>query len=251
MTQALASIDERTTTPTRVALRWAELLILFVGAPLPFVLGYVPMRWLMATLLLFGLATLVYLLMDPGFERRALWNWRGLWREAKRVGLLFALGMALLAGLMAALTALRAAGVIDLHENVQWFALIRRNPALWAMIMIGYPIVSVYPQELIYRAFLFRRYRAILPTPATRVVASALLFGWVHVVFATADPATWLPVGLCTLGGLLFGYSYERGHSLAAAWLEHALYGCFVFTIGLGWLFYGGSVRAATQAAGS
>jgi len=58
MTQALASIDERTTTPTRAALRWAELLILFVGAPLPFVLGYIPMRWLMATLLLFGLATL-------------------------------------------------------------------------------------------------------------------------------------------------------------------------------------------------
>ncbi len=250
MTEALAPIDERTTTPARAALRWAEFMIVFVGAPLPFVLGYVSMSWMMPTLLVFGLATLIYLLLDPGYDRRALWHWRGLWREAKRVGGLFLLGMALLAGLMAVLVGLRAAGLINLHENVRWFALPRRNAALWATIMLGYPIVSVYPQELIYRAFLFRRYRGILTTAVTRITASALVFGWVHVVFATADPTTWLPVGLCMLGGLLFGYSYERGKSLAAAWLEHALYGCFVFTIGLGWLFYGGSVREAAQAAG-
>jgi len=61
---------------------------------------------------------------------------------------------------------------------------------------------------------------------------------------------TGLPVALCVLGGVLFGWSYERGRSLAAAWLEHGLYGCAVFTLGLGWLFYGGSVRAAAEAVG-
>jgi len=250
MTQALASIDERTTTPARVALRWVEFAVLFVGAPLPFVLGWLPMRWLMPALLGFAAVCLAVLLMDRRFERRRLWHMAGLRRELPRIGVLFTVGVPAMAGLLAVLIGLRERGLIAMHENVQWFALPRQQPVLWWAIMFGYPLVSVYPQELIYRAFLFHRYRAILPTPTARVLAGAVVFGWVHIVFMSADPVTGLPVALCVLGGVLFGWSYERGRSLAAAWLEHGLYGCAVFTLGLGWLFYGGSVRAAAEAVG-
>ncbi len=229
--------------PQRSATRWVEFFLLFVVAPLPFLVERSLMRWLMPTLLVFALLSLVYLVRHPKFDRRRLWSFTRLWREVPRIIGLFAIGVAALAGLLAGLILLREAGVIALHENVRWFALPRREPTLWAAIMLGYPIVSVYPQELIYRAFLFHRYRGILTTPRLRIAASAAVFGWVHVVFVSNGPATWLPVGLCVIGGALFAWTYERRGSLAAAWFEHAIYGCAVFTLGLGWLFYGGSVR--------
>ncbi|WP_423804206.1 hypothetical protein [Nitrosomonas nitrosa] len=40
------------------------------------------------------------------------------------------------------------------------------------------------------------------------------------------------------VGGIMFAYTYHRHRSLLLASIEHALYGCFVFTIGLGWFFY-------------
>ena len=39
------------------------------------------------------------------------------------------------------------------------FLFLPRNlPSLWCMILVFYPLVSVYPQGIIYRAFVFRRY---------------------------------------------------------------------------------------------
>lgn len=228
----------------RVA-RWVEFLVIFVGAPLPFVLGWVPMRWMMPALLLFALGCLAVLTLDKTFERRRLWHFAGLRQELWRMLGLFAIGVLGMAGLLAVLVALRERQLIAMHENVRWLALPMREPVLWLAIMVGYPLVSVYPQEVIYRAFLFHPYRTILPTPMARITASAAVFGWVHIVFMGGDAVTGLPVALCVLGGVLFGISYERGRSLAAAWFEHAIYGCAVFTLGLGWLFYGGSVPAA------
>lgn len=44
---------------------------------------------------------------------------------------------------------------------------------------------------------------------------------------------------LATLvGGYLFAYTYWKSRSLLAASMEHALYGCFLYTIGLGRFFY-------------
>ena len=37
---------------------------------------------------------------------------------------------------------------------------------------------------------------------------------------------------------------YARTRSALVAALQHAAFGCFVFTIGLGWYFYHGAVRA-------
>jgi CAAX protease family protein len=40
-----------------------------------------------------------------------------------------------------------------LFEPGNVLAILRHNPALWALIMITYPVFSVAPQEIIFRAF--------------------------------------------------------------------------------------------------
>lgn len=105
--------------------------------------------------------------------------------------------------------------------------------------MILYPVVSVYPQELIYRAFFAHRYAALLPLEGTRVVVGAALFALGHVFF----PRPWIAMSLTFVGGLLFGYHYEESRSLLLASIEHALFGQLCFTVGLARYFYSGSGR--------
>ena len=40
-----------------------------------------------------------------------------------------------------------------------FFSLIKESPILWATVIVLYPLLSVYPQELVYRAFFFHRYK--------------------------------------------------------------------------------------------
>jgi CAAX protease family protein len=42
------------------------------------------------------------------------------------------------------------------------------------------------------------------------------------------------------IGGLIFAYRFARTRSFFAVWLEHALYGDLIFTIGLGRFFFTG-----------
>jgi hypothetical protein len=46
---------------------------------------------------------------------------------------------------------------------------------------------------------------------------------------------------MTTAGGLLFARDYARHRSLSLTCLEHSLYGCLIFTIGLGRFFYTGA----------
>ena len=115
------------------------------------------------------------------------------------------------------------------------FFLIRRSPLLWALIFLLYPLLSVYPQEFLYRAFFFRRYQPLFGRGWGMLFASALAFGFVHIIFRN-----WLAVGLCVIGGFLFSLTYKASGSLLLACLDHAIFGNFLFTIGLGQFFYHG-----------
>jgi len=116
------------------------------------------------------------------------------------------------------------------------FSFIKSSPKLWALIIIFYPLVSVYLQELIYRAFFFHRYQALFGRGWGMLLASALAFGFVHIIFRN-----WLAVGLCAIGGFLFSFTYQISGSLLLACLDHTIFGNFLFTIGLGQFFYHGS----------
>lgn len=119
------------------------------------------------------------------------------------------------------------------------FSFVLERPAFWALVMVLYPILSVIPQEIIFRSFFFRRYKTIFTTPELMVIASGLSFGLAHVIFQN-----WVAPLLCAVGGILFSMTYRKRPSLALVSLEHALFGDFIFTVGLGFYFYHGSVAA-------
>lgn len=123
----------------------------------------------------------------------------------------------------------------------RWFfpflflSLPRLHPVFWVVIMVLYPLLSVWPQEVIFRRFLFHRYTEIFG-PRGVIAASALAFGFAHIIFLN-----WIAVALTTAGGVMFARNYARERSLWLVCLEHSLYGCLVFTIGLGRFFYTGA----------
>jgi membrane protease YdiL (CAAX protease family) len=121
-------------------------------------------------------------------------------------------------------------------EHARFLSFPRQATALWAAIMILYPLLSVYPQEIIYRAFFFNRYKDIFRSERIIIFSSALAFGYAHIIFTN-----YIAVSLSFAGGLLFGENYRKNKSLALVSIEHALYGCWLFTIGLGWYFFHGA----------
>lgn len=104
--------------------------------------------------------------------------------------------------------------------------------------MLLYPVLSVYPQGIIYRAFLFARYQRLFGSQWLLLLASALAFAYVHIIFRNG-----LAIALAFAAGLLFAYRYQQTGSLFISCFEHALYGCAIFTVGLGRSFYYGAVR--------
>jgi uncharacterized protein len=110
------------------------------------------------------------------------------------------------------------------------------NSLMWVSIMLLYPPMSILPQEVICRSFFFRRYEPLLPNPAHIRVASALAFGWMHFIMMN-----WVAVVFSAIGGVMFADTYGRTRSLKAVCFEHTLYGCYVFTVGLGYYFYHGN----------
>lgn len=149
-------------------------------------------------------------------------------------------GRALLARLLLvwlASAVVLAAGV-QLWRPERLFALPRQQTRAWIELLVLYPFVSVLPQEVLYRAFFFHRYRALLGEGALALIANATLFAWMHLVFHNV-----VAVALTFLGGLLFAATYRRSHSLGLVALQHVLYGWTVFSIGLDPFFLGASLQ--------
>lgn len=213
-------------------LRLTEFALLFVAAPLLLAFRLIRVHIILG-LLAAALICLLALLCDRGFPKRRLWNSsRFLPRLALVLGTFIVCG-ALLTGLTAWLM------------PKEFLYLVRTRPAIWQVIMILYPLLSVYPQEIVYRAFLFHRYRVVFPRPWMLVCASAVAFGLAHVYFWN-----WTAVGLSLLGGFLFAWTYRRTESLLMAVIEHSLFGCLIFTVGLGEFFYHGTAGVARGLAG-
>jgi membrane protease YdiL (CAAX protease family) len=201
-----------------------ELAVLFVGLPAAMALRALPRLPIPVLLVAAGVCAAV-LVQDPQFDSTQLWNTHGTHEHLRPVLASFgALALATLA-LVAWLTP---------HAL---FDLVRTRPRLWLLVMVFYPVVSVYPQEIIYRAFFFHRYAPLFPSTLACVAASAVLFAFGHVFF----PRPWIAMGLTLVGGVLFGRHYAQSRSLLLVSIEHALFGQVMFTVGLGRFFYHGS----------
>ena len=70
-------------------------------------------------------------------------------------------------------------------------------------------------------------------------MVNGLLFGFAHIILNN-----WIAPTIVALGGIILAYSYQQHRSLKWAVVEHALYGCWIFTVGIGWYFFTGNWRS-------
>ncbi len=116
------------------------------------------------------------------------------------------------------------------------FVMAYERPFAMIMIFTIYPILSALPQELIFCSFFFHRYKRYFKTPTVRIIASAIVFAYAHMLYIN-----WVAPTLSFIAGLIFAHTYAKTRSLALVTVEHALYGNALFLIGLGWYFWSGN----------
>jgi hypothetical protein len=169
-----------------------------------------------------------------GWGRRELFGFNLSRAQAARMAVRLVLAAALLAG-----------GILVAAPDL-FLELPRRDPRLWALIMVAYPVLSVYPQGVLYRGLYFARYASLFRSERGRILAGAAVFSLAHLVFANV----WA-LALTLAGGLLFCRTHRETGSMLASDLEHAVCGQLVFTCGWGRFLYHGITRLAEGMTGS
>lgn len=109
------------------------------------------------------------------------------------------------------------------------FNVLLQKPKLWIIILFVYSFFSVYPQELLYRTFFFKRYKGLFKNEALFLFVNAILFSLAHLFFKNS-----LVIVLTFLGGLLFVCTFNKTKSTLLTSIEHAIYGSWLFTVGMG-----------------
>jgi membrane protease YdiL (CAAX protease family) len=208
------------------ALLFAECMILFFITPasLFYVRHWFAWR-ITPVVLLIALFCAACLFFDKGFDSRKLWDVRPLRTQLKGIALVF-LAPALLMGVF----------TYVFHRPL-FFYFVSTEPWLWLVFIVLYPLFACYPQEVLFRAFFFHRYGPMFRSEAVTIVMSGVSFGLAHVFFNNP----FAPI-FATFGGMLFAYRYAKAGTVMAPAVEHCLWGNFIFTIGMGWFFYSGSV---------
>ncbi len=103
------------------------------------------------------------------------------------------------------------------------------KPKLWIIILLVYSFLSVWPQEIIYRTFFYTRYAHLFSSEKLLVFVNAIIFSLAHLFFRNT-----LVIVLTFVGGLLFGMTYLKTKSTLLVSIEHAIYGNWLFTVGMG-----------------
>jgi len=134
------------------------------------------------------------------------------------------------------LTFLKLSVIVVLTTLYMWwvdksnlFQVMLNKPLLWLIILLVYSFLSVYPQELVYRTFFFKRYQELFMDPKLIIFVNAVLFSLGHLFFKNS-----LVIVLTFFGGLLFAMTFNRTNSTLLVSIEHAIYGSWLFTVGMG-----------------
>lgn len=211
----------------RRRLRIIECVVLFFLLPpaLYFARHHLAFR-LLPLVVVAAAGCAVYLVRSGALDRRSLWDAADFRTYLPGVLTVFVVG-----GLL-------VAGVSAVFYSTHFFTLPWQTPGTWSVVMLLYPFLAALPQEIIFRAFFFARYGDLFSTPVALVVVNGLSFGLAHLLYGN-----WTALILSTLGGWLFAYRYHRTRSLCIVALEHGLWGDLLFTLGIGWYLYSGSIR--------
>jgi membrane protease YdiL (CAAX protease family) len=196
-----------------------ELIILYIGVPL--FIAFNPWKIpLMLILMTAGIGVYLLLRFDPTFDNKIFINWEAGKKQIKPMLILFLLSSIIMVVL------------IYLIDKEKAFYLIKFRWWLLVIISVFYPIFSVIPQSLIYRALFFHRFDALFSNPYVKIVLSALFFSFGHILYKN-----WLVLILAFIAGFIFSWHYHKSRSLAWNVIEHSIYGVVLFGSGLGYFF--------------
>ncbi len=131
------------------------------------------------------------------------------------------------------LAALLMLGYVLSFDRENLFNLPRANIWLYLGLCLFYPVFSAFGQEIIYRTFLSKRYSRILPRGWQFVVASAIAFSFMHIVYY--NPVSLI---LTFIGGIYFAVNYRITRSVLFTSILHGIFGIMMFGVGLGQYFW-------------
>lgn len=192
-----------------------EFLILFIVFPVSFALNYSP--WIKLGMGFMGFLYIIYILLVVEKVKLKIaphLNWILFWKQTtvKLIVIAFITG-----------------AFVYLTDRESLFNVILNKPKLWVFILFVYSMFSVYPQELIFRTFFFKRYQTLFINTNFLIFINAIVFSLAHLFFKNT-----LVIILTFLGGILFAFTYHKTKSTLLVSIEHAIYGCWLFTIGMG-----------------
>ena len=211
---------------TRKSALVMEYVLLWIALPAGLAASRSVWEWpVIVVLWIITTGCLVCLLRDRSFDRTELWNAKAVPRHIKPVLIRYAILGPLLF-------------LVAWRFLPDWFlGFPRAKPLLWLAVMVGYPIISVYAQGIVWRSFMLHRYREVGPT-WVNIALATVAFSWLHVVFLNP-----IAPALTLVGGLLFATTHVKSRSLLVSSIEHALYGCTMITAGFGPYFFHGSQK--------
>lgn len=192
-----------------------EFLIIFILLPVSFVIDY--SYKIKMGIGIIGFLYIIYVLLKvekKKFKIAPDLKWRIFWKQT-----IFKLVI------IAVLTTL----FVWITDSKLLFNVLLNKPKLWIFILFVYSFFSVYSQEIIYRTFYFERYKGLFKSKALFIFLNAVIFSLGHIFFKNS-----LVIILTFLGGLLFAITYNKTQSTLLVSIEHAIYGCWLFTVGMG-----------------
>ena len=206
---------------------WTEFVLLFAGVPILMAAFFEEIQQQGALFgTVWGLALLSVLLLwrTPGWSLGMLF--RGPVFREWRLILIFTV-----------LSGLTSTAFVFAIDPDLFLRIVLYRPELWIMIMVAYPILSAWPQEIIFRSLYFERYGHLFSSTAMLILMNGVVFGFGHLFYMN-----WITISMTAVGGMIMGWAYLRNRSMALAWVLHLIAGNIVFTVGLGRFFYSGNV---------
>ena len=192
-----------------------EFFIIFIVLPVSFAIPYpVIFKFILGII---GFVYVIYVLLkieNNRFKIAPNLNWKRFWTETSIKLLIIAI-----------LTSV----FVWFTDREMFFEVVINKPLLWLVILIVYSLFSVYPQELVYRTLYFQRYEQLFKSKKLFIFINAVVFSLAHTMFR--NPLVHI---ITFLGGILFALTYNKTKSTLLVSIEHAIYGSWLFTVGMG-----------------
>ena len=197
-----------------------EFVLLFFGIPTWI---YLDQDFIHPSIIILPVLVFIFILL----RRNSDFKWSELirWQVSRKV--LYANAV------LIPLAALLMFGYVYYFERENLFNLPRANIWIYLGMCIFYPVFSAYGQEIIYRTFLSRRYSPILQKGWLFVLASAITFSFMHIVYY--NPVSLI---LTFMGGIYFAANYRITRSVLFTSVLHGIFGIMMFGVGLGQYFW-------------